>query len=55
MNDSGPDDPTLLIRWSRDHCERSFRLLVERYAGLVHQAATSTLAWKSLPFAVFAT
>lgn len=39
MNESGPDDPTLLIRWSRDHCERSFRALVERYAGLVHHAA----------------
>lgn len=37
--DSGPDDPTLLMRWSRDRCERSFRLLVKKYAGLVHQAA----------------
>ncbi|MGC4015418.1 MAG: sigma-70 family RNA polymerase sigma factor [Luteolibacter sp.] len=39
MNESAPDDPTLLLRWSRDHCEQSFRLLVERYAGLVHHAA----------------
>ncbi|MFD0893457.1 sigma-70 family RNA polymerase sigma factor [Luteolibacter ambystomatis] len=38
-NASDPDDATLLGRWSRDCCERSFHLLVTKYAALVHQAA----------------
>lgn len=39
MTDSGKTDAQLLEAWVRNHCEPSFRELVGRYAGLVHQAA----------------
>jgi len=39
MSESERDDSSLLACWVRQGCERSFRLLVDRYAGLVYQAA----------------
>jgi len=39
MVTSDTSDTALLALWESQACEKSFRILVERYAGLVHQVA----------------